>query len=191
MKLTGIAIFTLALAASPGFAPAADKAKSEQSAKTALVKDDARYFERLAQGNLAEIEAGKLAQGKAVGDDVKKFAARMVEDHGKMLEELRALAGTKSLTMPTAPDKEHANVMKRLQSQSGATFDRSYMTQMVKDHEATLKLVKDIAGKAKDPDLKAAGQQAVPRIQEHLDMAKKVTSTTQLPDKVQQNAPPK
>jgi putative membrane protein len=187
----GIAALMLALAASPGFAPAADTTKTGQASKPKLSKDDLRHFDRLARGNLAEVESGKLAQGKAVSGEVKSFAARMVQDHGKMLEELRSMAGAKSIAMPTTPDKEHANVMTRLQSQSGATFDRSYMTQMVKDHEDTLKLVKDIADKAKDSDLKAVGQKAIPQIQEHLDMAKRTASNTQLPDKVQQNAPPK
>ena len=50
------------------------------------------------------------------------------------------------------------------------------MDQMVKDHEDALKLVKDIAGKADDPALKAAGQKAVPEIQQHLATAKQVAA---------------
>jgi putative membrane protein len=176
-------MLSLALAAVPVDAPAADKAKSEQAAKGTLSKDDARYFERLAHANIAEIEAGKVAQGKAVSEEVKKYAAQMVQDHGKMLDEQKSMAASKGVTLPTAPDKSHQNDLKRLQDQSGPGFDRAFMTQMVKDHGDALKLVQDIADKARDPDLKAAGQKAVPEIRSHLEMAKRIASNTQLPEK--------
>ena len=183
----GLLAAIASLAAAPATTVAADKAdkpRSEQAAKSALSKDDARYFERLATANLAEIEAGKLAQSKAVADDVKKFASRMVSDHGKMLGELKSMASAKGAALPSAPDKAHQNDMKRLQEQSGPTFDRSYMTQMVKDHDNTLELVRDIADKARDPDLKAAGQKAVPEIQKHLDEAKRIASVTEVNEKM-------
>ena len=177
------AILALALASVPVGAAAADKAKSEQAAKGSLAKDDARYFERLAQANMAELETGKPAQSKAVSDEVKKYAAQMVQDHGKMLDEQKSMAAAKGITMPSAPVKSHQSDLKKLQEQSGQTFDRSYMTQMVKDHGDTLKLVQDIADKARDPDLKAAGQKAVPEVRNHLEMAKRLASNTQRPEK--------
>jgi len=41
--------------------------------------------------NQAEIELGKLAQSKASSEDVKTFAKRMVQDHGKAGKELEQL----------------------------------------------------------------------------------------------------
>jgi putative membrane protein len=90
---------------------------------------------------------------------------------------------TKGLTVPSAPAKAHRNDMKRMQDQAGAAFDRSYMTQMVKDHESSLKLVRDIAEKARDPDLKVAGQKTIPQIENHLEMAKRIASNTAVPEK--------
>jgi len=190
---TAAAMLAAALALAPLAVRAADTPEpgSRQAGKPALTKADLRYFQRLAEDNLAEIAAGKLAAQKAVSDDVRKYAARMIEDHGTMFAEQRSMAQSKGIALPGAPDKEHANAMKRLQSQSGAAFDRSYMTQMVKDHEDTLKLVKDIASKATDAELKTAGDRAVPRIQEHLDMAKRLAANTELTDKVPPNAPRK
>ena len=52
---------------------------------------------------MAELETGKPAQSKAVSDEVKKYAAQMVQDHGKMLAEQKSMASAKGITMPSAP----------------------------------------------------------------------------------------
>jgi len=186
-----IAAFAVPTTALPLAAYSAAPAKNEQAAPAPLSKTDMRYFERLARSNLAEIQASQLAREKAVSGEVKAFASRMMEDHGKMLEEQKTMAKARRLPIPRTPEAAHAKVMKRLQEQSGETFDRSYMTQMVKDHESALDLAQDIADNAKDPELKAAGRKAVPHIRQHLDDAKRIASTTTLPDKVPQPAPKK
>lgn len=191
--VTAAALIAAALAFPPLAVQAADTQQRSggQATAHALSRDDMRHLQRLAEGNLAEIVTGKLAVQKAVGEDVRRYASRMIEDHGRMLDEQRALARSKSISLPAAPDRDHANTMKRLQSQSGTTFDRSYMTQMVKDHEDMLDLVQEIAAKAQDPDLKAAGEKAEPLIRQNLDMAKRIAATTELPDKIRIDVPRK
>jgi putative membrane protein len=171
----GCAFFLLG-ATSP-FAAQQSSDPQKQTSST-LSKSDQRYFSDLARANLAEIEAGKLALGKASSKEVKNFAQHMVDDHGTMLEAQRAMGQEKHTAMPSAPDEKHKKAFDKLQDLSGAAFDRAYMEQMVKGHEDALELVKDIASKADDPALKAAGQKAVPEIQEHLGMAKQVASQT-------------
>ena len=126
---------------------------------------------------MAEVQAGKLAQQKASSDDVKKFAEHMVEDHSKMLKEQETLAQSKGVSLPKEPSKADKSALKKLQSESGAQFDRSYMEQMVKGHQKAVKLLQDTAKSAKDPELKQAAQQAAPEVQQHLDMAKQLASS--------------
>jgi putative membrane protein len=177
-KLTFALVACAALAASPSlFAQSKDtqdaSAKTEPK-KKGLAGQDRKYFQEMAQANLAEIETGKLAQNKASSDDVKKYAQHMVEDHGTMLQEQQAMAKAKGVSLPKQPKKEHQSALKKLQGVSGEQFDRAYMEQMVKDHEKTLKLVQDAAKSAKDPQLKQAAEKAVPEVQKHLDMAKQI-----------------
>lgn len=146
-------------------------------AQDKMDKQDLQTLQKLAQGDTAEVETGKLAQEKAASADVKKFGARMVEDHGKMLEEKKQLAQAKGVKLPDGPGKKHEAEMKKLQGLSGTAFDRQYMSAMVKDHEEDLKLVQKTAQGAKDPDLKAAAQKAEPIIKEHLDMAKRINAS--------------
>jgi putative membrane protein len=141
-------------------------------------KNDAKALQDLAQANMAEVQAGKLASQKAQNPEVKKFARHMVEDHGKQLGELKQIAQARQVTLPAAPKPKHQEAMKKLQDLSGDEFDRAYMTQMVKDHGEALTLAQKTAKQAKDDELKAAAKKAEPAIRQHLDTAQKLAGLT-------------
>jgi putative membrane protein len=136
--------------------------------------DDMKAIRDLAEANMAEVEAGKLAAQKAQSDDVKKFAQHMVDDHGKLLQEVQQLAQDKGVGLPKSPNAKHQAEMKKLESASGDQFDRLYAREMVKGHQETLKEVQKIARSAKDPDVKAVAEKALPDIKEHLQMAQSI-----------------
>src|SRR5882724_1074393 len=50
---------------------------------------DKKFAMDAAMGGMAEVELGKLAADTATHPDVKQFAQRMVEDHGKANDELK------------------------------------------------------------------------------------------------------
>ena len=150
----------------------------KKGSKSSLDRADRKHFREIAQANMAEVQAGKVAQTKASSDEVKKFAQHMVDDHSKMLKEQQTMAQSKGVALPKEPGKAEKSSLKKLQSASGAQFDKSYMQQMVKDHEKALKLVQDTAKSAKDPELKQAAEQAAPEIQKHLDEAKEIAGKT-------------
>ena len=180
----------VALAAVVAFAtaPLAQEAKKDagekQQAKKEMKKDkaakggaDAKHAHQIAQSDLAEVQAGKMGVSKASSPEVKKFAQSMVDDHGKHLSELRTMAKTKGMQLPSTPAKKHQNAMKKLESASGAEFDKLFMQQMVKDHEDALKLVQNTAKNAKDAELKADAEKTAPVIQKHLDEAKRIAAS--------------
>ncbi|MBW8907128.1 MAG: DUF4142 domain-containing protein [Betaproteobacteria bacterium] len=143
-------------------------------AQDKMSNDDQAAMKQLASANIAEIEAGKMGSSKAQSPDVKKFAQQMVQDHGKMLDELKSLAKSKGVALPdNAPMKDMAQ-SKLLERKSGAEFDKDYMEHMVKDHEKNVQDTENIAAKAKDPQFKSAVQQANAKIKEHLQMAQRL-----------------
>jgi putative membrane protein len=176
-KLTLALVACAALAGSPSiFAQSAGKDASAKTAqkKGGLTGEDRKYFQDMAQANMAEVQTGKLAQQKAQSEEVKEFARHMVEDHGKLLQESRAMAKAKGVALPKDLKKEHQSAMKELKSASGEAFDRAYMEQMVKDHEKTLKLLQEVQKNAKDPALRQAAEKAAPEVEKHLDKAKEI-----------------
>ncbi|MFL6565881.1 MAG: DUF4142 domain-containing protein [Burkholderiales bacterium] len=178
--LTLVLTACAALAAASGALAQSNDTKSSstrtEQTKSSFDRGDRKHFQQIAQANMAEVQAGKLAQTKASSDEVKKFAQHMVDDHSKMLNEQQSMAQAKGVSLPKEPAKADKSALKKLQSASGDQFDRSYMQQMVKDHEKALKIVQDTAKGAKDPELKQAAQKAAPEIEKHLEMAKQIAS---------------
>lgn len=145
------------------------------SAGAGVSRSDAQLMERIAQANLAEIETGKLAVAKAQSPQVKQFGQHMIDEHTAMLSEGSQLAAAKGMSMPRSPDLKHQALSKKLEMTSSASFDRAYMQQMVADHNNTLELLQQAMAQASDPQLRAHAQKAIPHVQQHLEMARRLT----------------
>jgi putative membrane protein len=142
-------------------------------AATTLSKGDQAIVVGMAQANMAEVAAGKIALEKSANADVKKFAQTMIDDHGKALDSVTEVAKAKQVTLPAEPDAAHKAMAAQLQKLSGDAFDKAYMKQAgVADHSKVhAKLMKDEKA-AKDPDVKALAAKMLPTVASHLDMAK-------------------
>lgn len=139
-----------------------------------MSNDEQSALKQIAQANINEVEAGKMAQSKAQSPDVKKFGQQMVTDHGKMLEELKALAKKKDVALPDKVAAKDFAQTKLMERKSGAEFDKEFMEHMVKDHQKDIQDVQQIADKAKDPEFKAALQKAIPVMKQHLQLAQRL-----------------
>src|ERR1700712_3440334 len=151
----------------------ADTAKKDSSV-TAVDKDDARCAVREANGGMAEVELGQLAQQKATDAKVKDFGAMMVTDHTKANDEMKALAKTKGITLPVAIDTDEQKVKDDLSAKSGADFDKAYVSNMIDDHKKDIKEFEDAAKNCKDADLKAFATKTLPTLKMHLEAIQKI-----------------
>ena len=136
---------------------------------------DADFAKKAAEGGMMEVDLGQLAAAKATSQDVKDFGNRMVTDHGKANDELKSIAAQKNFTLPTTPGAEEKKVSNDLSKKSGASFDKAYMSDMVKDHEKDVKEFEKASKDVKDPDLKNWASKTLTVIQDHLNMAKQVS----------------
>ena len=148
-----------------------------QFAQTAnRMMSDNSFVTKAAQGGMAEVQLGKLAQSHAASDKVKTFGQRMVDDHTKANDELSKIAGQKGVTLPTSLNAKDQATMDRLSKLNGAAFDRAYMQDMVKDHREDIAEFKKEANSGQDPDFKAFASKTLPTLQEHLSMAEQTNS---------------
>lgn len=134
------------------------------------------FVTQAAIGGLMEVEAGKLAKSKALNADVKAFGEKMIADHSKANEELKALAAKKGLSIPSSlPEAEgsHLNAMKNL---SGAAFDKHYLEMMVNDHGKTISLFEQ-ATMSGDADIKSWAEKTLPVLKMHNELANKLYSS--------------
>jgi putative membrane protein len=149
---------------------------STTGTSASLSDADKDFMMKAAQCGIAEVNAGQMAATKAAGNDVKNFGNRMVSDHGKANDELTQLATSKGVTLPTETDADHKKAADALATKTGKAFDKAYMTDMVKDHEAVVAAFQKESTDAQDPDLKSWVTKTLPTIQEHLTMAKQISS---------------
>jgi len=140
-------------------------------AAPALAKDPAgkAFIMNAIQGNLAEVQMGKLAQEKSQNSDVKAFGQQLVTDHNEANSKATAVAKDIGVDPPQEPSKKQKADYDKLSKLSGDAFDKQFAKHMVADHK------KDIAeykadSKKKDPTASYASD-ALPTLQKHLEMA--------------------
>ncbi|HWA37346.1 MAG TPA: DUF4142 domain-containing protein [Burkholderiales bacterium] len=171
-------VFKLTVAAAVAAFLAFSQSGYAQTRPAAKVSpQDQQLMSRLAQGDHAEIAAGKLAAGKASEGPVKEFAEHMVTEHTRMLEEAKRFAQSKGARLPARADKKHQDALKKLQKLEGDAFDRAFMAQMVSDHKAAMSLAQKTAKDAKDPALRLYAQAGVDKIRQHLEKAQEIQAS--------------
>ncbi len=119
-----------------------------------------------ATSDLYETEASRLAEQRAQSAEVKRFAERMLRDHGKTTGELKGmlgqLQGVSAQQMPTRLDQQHETLMQQLQGAQGAEFDRAFARQQVQSHQAAVDLFRAYAQSGDDARLKQWASQTLP-----------------------------
>jgi len=141
-------------------------------AASALVKADQQIVIGMAQANIAEIEAAKLALANSQNAEVKAYAQKMIDDHTKALADVTTLAQNKGVTLPTKPDAKHKAMAAKLSKLKGDKFDKMYMQQAgVQDHKHVHAMLKKDQARAKDADVKALAAKMMPTVEEHLATA--------------------
>lgn len=149
-----------------------------QAASASLSRSDRKLVTQLAQANLAEIEAGRIAQGKTQNEQVRNFAQQMIDDHTKALQDLQQLAQAKGVTLPAETDSKHKKTAQRLSALSGDEFDRRYIAQSgVSDHKKTHSLLQRIESRAADPDLKALASKLIPVVDQHSNTVQQLSAS--------------
>jgi putative membrane protein len=154
-----------------------------EHARKPMDPDHKFVYDTYANG-LAEIQLGQLAGQKAASNEVKQFGQRLVTDHSKGNDELKSIASSKSVMLPTAVDAKHKATFDRLSNMSGPGFDRAYMQEMVAAHRNAVKSFQDKSANAKDPEVKAFAAKTLPTLEAHLKQAQSVDTAVGTSGKV-------
>jgi putative membrane protein len=129
---------------------------------------DSSFFKHAAEAGLAEVSDATLAQQSATDPKLKDFAAMMVKDHSAANDKLAALAGSKSITLPTSASVGEMATHAKLKLESGDTFDKAYIKDQIKAHQATIRLLRKEIATGQDEDAKAFAKSVLPTVRAHL-----------------------
>lgn len=169
--LTATLFASMTLAAAPAALAQTPPAAPPTSAQAKLDSADRDFVENAAQAGHMEIAGSKLALEKARNPDVKAFAQKIIDDHGKAGEQLATLAKNKGYDAPTEPSLVQQAKLKALGLRDDS-FDKAYIDEIgVSAHEDAVKLFEKASNDVKDPDIKQFAIQTLPVLQQHLQMA--------------------
>jgi putative membrane protein len=149
----------------------AQAAASVAGGARSLDSADHKFVEDAAQGGMAEVALGQLAQQRGSHAQVKAFGQRMVDDHTKANDDLKRMASAKKLELPSTSGAAHRLHADQLGTLSGTEFDRAYVKHMLNDHQKVVSDFEKAAKSAKDPDVKAFAARTLPTLQAHLRLA--------------------
>ena len=144
------------------------------AAKSRPAMGDAHFAKEAAQGGMAEVKLGQLAQEKGANDSVKSFGKRMVDDHSKAGDKLKEVTSRENITLPTDISAKDQATYDRLSKLNSAAFDRAYARDMVKDHETDVAAFQKEANTGRDDSLKGFASETLPTLQDHLKQAKEM-----------------
>ena len=153
------------------------------AAAGAQAVNDAQIASIVVTANQVDIDAGKLAASMGNHADVKKFGQQMVTDHTGVNKQASDLAAKLKLTpednatsksLQAGGEKNIAN----LKTLKGAAFDKAYIDNEVKYHQAVLDAMdKTLIPDATNADLKALLTKVRPAFVAHLEHAKQLQAT--------------
>jgi len=136
--------------------------------------NDTDFARDAAEGGLAEVKMGELAQQKGTNATVKDFGKRMVEDHTQANDKLKQVASQQNIKLPAKLDKHDQRVYDKLSQLSGEQFDRAYARDMVRDHENDVSSFRQEADNGQNNQIKDFASQTLPTLQEHLKLAQQM-----------------
>lgn len=136
------------------------------------IEDDTEFAVTAADASQLEIQLGQLALTNSTTPEVKKLAQQMIDDHTKASEELKAVAGTKNISLPVALSDKCQKKYDDLSEKKGLDFDDAYSDLMVKEHKDVVDAFKKESEKGNDADLRAWATEKLPTLEHHLEMAK-------------------
>jgi putative membrane protein len=161
--------FSASAAHPPGSAQSTAKTKI-----SAPMMSDADFAKAAAEGGVAEVKFGKLAEDKASSKAVKDFGQRMVNDHTKADDNLKTVASRENISIPAEMNAKDRATYSRLSQLSGAAFDRTYARDMVRDHESDISAFRHEANDGKDATIKGFASQTLPTLESHLKQARQM-----------------
>ncbi|MFN6943898.1 MAG: DUF4142 domain-containing protein [Cytophagaceae bacterium] len=162
--------------------------QEQQENGTAMSDDDRDFLQEAAKRNLYDLELARLAQERAVTEDVKQFAQNILNEHGKVQEELKQFAQQRNVMLPDSIDSDQRNNLSDLAQKEGFEFDTEFMDKMVERHNETLDRFESKAEDAEDPQLREWAQNTVPTLRNHKHEAENVEAVVERKKEAQQES---
>jgi putative membrane protein len=130
------------------------------------------FVTEAAQSDMFEIQSSKLALDSQDAP-TKDFAQKMIDDHTKTTQELKAVVvkGEAQTKLPTDMSSAQQSMLTKLRDLHGAAFDQQYHSDQVSVHKDAVSLFYRYGKAGADAQLKTWATSTEPTLEHHLEMA--------------------
>lgn len=143
-----------------------------QAAEASTVSgQDSTWAKSNAQTDLAEITIGQIAEQRALHSATKSLAQVTMSDHEKALTELKSVAATTGIMLPTAPNATQQAQAAELKTVPSGQFDATYDSIQIKGHELSISQTKTELAAGSNAAVKNFASVYLPVAEKHLQMA--------------------
>jgi putative membrane protein len=141
-------------------------------ASSAFAQSAAEFINEASAKGMADIEASRLAHQKTESKEVKDYTIVVINDLTTANQHLAKIA--KQLDLPVAPREEVMDKAKALMQEvtDDASFDQAYAASQVKTTQETIEQLQQQAQTTDVPQIKAFAEETLPKLQNHLQMAR-------------------
>jgi putative membrane protein len=141
---------------------------------------DSNIVAKLDASDKGEVELARLMETKATNDSVKAYARKLVSDHTKSEKDVMHLERQAKLAArPLQSDttrEEATHVLQHFRSMSkGKALDSAFVQNEIQDHEHDIADAKAMQNQAKNDQLKQLIGQTIPTLQQHLEIAQRLS----------------
>jgi putative membrane protein len=132
------------------------------------------FANKAGPAGMFEVQSSQVALQKSQNADIKAFAQKMIDDHTKAADDLKAAAATDGVTVPAALDADQTVNLQKLQAASAGDFDALYVQMQTDAHIAAVGLYAGYAQNGKAGAVKDHATKTLPTLKMHYDMVLKL-----------------
>ena len=155
-----------------------DTATSTYADRGKTVSSNDRDFAmNAAEGGMAEVEMGRLAQQQSTNQGVKDYGKQLVDDHTKANDDLKDVASKEGIALPTVVNSKQRDTIDKLAKLSGAKFDKEFVKQAVDDHRNDISEFQKEANKGDNQSLRNFASSNLGTLQDHLNTAQTLSKS--------------
>jgi putative membrane protein len=138
---------------------------------------DEEWLKMSIEGDLFEIQGGKIAQQKATTQQARDLGKLLVDDHTKSLKDATDLARSLGIDVPDSPSPSQQWELRAVQQFQGKDFDKWYADLEVQDHVQDISEAQDEVDKGCNRKIRNDAKDEIPVLQQHLKTAQDVLAS--------------
>jgi len=151
-------------------------AAAQTAAQHAALASDSTFLQTVGSLGLLQAKLAKLAQTQGSSDVVRDFAKRMATEYAQANEQLAAGAKQAAYPRPVLL-RQHQQIFDRFNAMGRSAFDKSYMAEMVSEHNETARLFEQEAKDGRIASLKQLAAGMLSDVQQRQSLASQTASS--------------